>query len=104
MHFLPSRLVIYYTSQMKNCTSTSQAPITENRTEWLDGQFGGKILSDVYNSNPTAAKVLHFFADTPTQGKRIAVLGDMLQLGEASPALHASLIESLDPTKLPMSI
>ena len=24
----------------------------------------------------------------------------MLQLGEASPALHASLIESLDPTKI----
>ncbi|MGV3184897.1 UDP-N-acetylmuramoyl-tripeptide--D-alanyl-D-alanine ligase [Weissella paramesenteroides] len=79
----------------------AEAPITENRTEWLDGQFGGKILSDVYNSNPTAAKeVLHFFADTPTQGKRIAVLGDMLQLGDASPALHASLMENLNPDKI----
>lgn len=79
----------------------AEAPITENRTEWLDGQFGGKILSDVYNSNPTAAKeVLHFFADTPIQGKRIAVLGDMLQLGDASPALHASLMENLNPDKI----
>lgn len=92
---------LLHISDEKIAQALVEAPITENRTEWLDGQFGDKILSDVYNSNPTAAKeVLHFFADTPTQGKRIAVLGDMLQLGEASPALHASLIESLDPTKI----
>lgn len=79
----------------------ANAPITENRTEWLDGQFGGKILSDVYNSNPTAAKeVLHFFAETPTQGRRIAVLGDMLELGEAGPTLHASLADSLEPSAI----
>ncbi|SCC06096.1 UDP-N-acetylmuramoyl-tripeptide--D-alanyl-D-alanine ligase [Weissella bombi] len=77
------------------------APITENRTEWLAGNFGGKILSDVYNSNPTAAKeVLRFFAEVPTDGERFAVIGDMLQLGEASAALHASVADSLDPDKI----
>lgn len=77
------------------------APITENRTEWLVGNFGGKILSDVYNSNPTAAKeVLNFFAEVPTTGHRFAVIGDMLQLGEASAALHASVADSLDPDKI----
>ncbi len=92
---------LLHISDEKIAQALAEAPITENRTEWLDGQFGGKILSDVYNSNPTAAKeVLHFFADTPTQGKRIAVLGDMLQLGDASPALHASLMENLNPDKI----
>lgn len=92
---------LLHISDEKIAQALTEAPITENRTEWLDGQFGGKILSDVYNSNPTAAKeVLHFFADTPTQGKRIAVLGDMLQLGDASPALHASLMENLNPAKI----
>lgn len=92
---------LLHISDEKIAQALAEAPITENRTEWLDGQFGGKILSDVYNSNPTAAKeVLHFFADTPTQGKRIAVLGDMLQLGAASPALHASLMENLNPAKI----
>ncbi|WP_439819085.1 UDP-N-acetylmuramoyl-tripeptide--D-alanyl-D-alanine ligase [Weissella paramesenteroides] len=92
---------LLHISDEKIAQALAEAPITENRTEWLDGQFGGKILSDVYNSNPTAAKeVLHFFADTPTQGKRIAVLGDMLQLGVASPALHASLMENLNPAKI----
>ena len=38
------------------------------------------ILSDVYNSNPTAAKeVLQAFAEVKVAGKRIAVLGDMLE-------------------------
>ena len=92
---------LLHISDEKIAQALAEAPITENRTEWLDGQFGGKILSDVYNSNPTAAKeVLHFFADTPTQGKRIAVLGDMLQLGEAAPALHSSLMENLNPDKI----
>ncbi|MDR3190848.1 MAG: UDP-N-acetylmuramoyl-tripeptide--D-alanyl-D-alanine ligase [Lactobacillaceae bacterium] len=77
------------------------APVTENRTEWLAGNFGGKILSDVYNSNPTAAKeVLHFFSQTPTTGKRVVVLGDMLELGTAGPELHASLADSLDPAAI----
>ena len=82
-------------------SALANAPITENRTEWLPGQFGGQILSDVYNSNPTAAKeVLHFFAETPVKGERFAVLGDMLELGEAGPALHASLAEKLDPATI----
>ena len=82
-------------------TALANAPITENRTEWLAGNFGGKILSDVYNSNPTAAKeVLRFFAEVPTDGERFAVIGDMLQLGEASAALHASVADSLDPDKI----
>lgn len=88
-------------SDDKIAQALTEAPITENRTEWLAGNFGGKILSDVYNSNPTAAKeVLRFFAETPVIGRRIAVLGDMLELGEAGPALHASLAEKLDPATI----
>lgn len=71
---------------------------TENRTEWLTGQHGEAILSDVYNSNPTAARrVLAAFAAVPTTGQRIAVLGDMLELGEQSDTLHVSLASELDP-------
>ena len=56
--------------------------LTENRAEWVNGAQGERILSDVYNSNPTAAKqVLKTIEELPTTGKRIAVLGDMLELG-----------------------
>lgn len=77
------------------------ASFTENRTEWETGKAGEAILSDVYNSNPTAAKVvLRAFTAVPTKSRRIAVLGDMLELGKRSKAMHASLAASLDPHKI----
>lgn len=75
--------------------------LTENRAEWVTGENGEQILSDVYNSNPTAAKqVLKTVAEMPVEGRRIAVLGDMLELGEASARLHASLAAQIDPDKI----
>ena len=75
--------------------------LTENRAEWVKGKNGEQILSDVYNSNPTAAKeVLKTIAETPVDGRRIAVLGDMLELGDAAPKLHASLAEEIDHQKI----
>ncbi|MCT7885740.1 MAG: Mur ligase family protein, partial [Lactobacillus iners] len=73
---------------------------TANRMQWEKGDLGEAIMSDVYNSNPTAAKaVLTSFSqvDVDAFGRRIAVLGDMLELGAASHQLHASLAEVLTP-------
>ncbi|MHA8137852.1 UDP-N-acetylmuramoyl-tripeptide--D-alanyl-D-alanine ligase [Lactobacillaceae bacterium Scapto_B20] len=75
--------------------------ITANRAEWLKGNQGEVILSDVYNSNPTAVReVMKAFVETPTPGKRIVVLGDMLELGAQSKAMHASLANTLDPSEV----
>lgn len=75
---------------------------TKNRTEWIKGAQGEEILSDVYNSNPTAVKeVLHAFEnDVQTKGKRIVVLGDMLELGDQGPALHAGLAKYINPASI----
>ncbi len=74
---------------------------TKNRTQWLTGKKGEKILSDVYNSNPTAAKkVIEAFSAVQTKGKRILVIGDMLELGEKSAEMHASLADVIDPAKI----
>lgn len=75
--------------------------LTENRAEWFKSKSGAQVLSDVYNSNPTAAKqVLKTISEIPTNGKRIAVLGDMLELGDAAPRLHASLASQINPQKI----
>ncbi|MGX6429435.1 UDP-N-acetylmuramoyl-tripeptide--D-alanyl-D-alanine ligase [Levilactobacillus yonginensis] len=75
--------------------------LTENRAEWLESSTGTAILSDVYNSNPTAVKeVLAAFSQTPVTGKRYVVLGDMLELGDQASAMHAGLATAIDPTAI----
>ncbi|WP_165004219.1 MULTISPECIES: UDP-N-acetylmuramoyl-tripeptide--D-alanyl-D-alanine ligase [unclassified Enterococcus] len=74
--------------------------VTQNRTEWLQAGNGASILSDVYNANPTAmGLVLDTFANLPTDGRRLAVLADMLELGEDSLQMHAAMAEHIDPDK-----
>ncbi len=60
---------------------------------------GGAItlINDAYNANPdsmrAALATLATFEPAPG-GRRVAILGDMLELGAASDAEHAALIES----------
>ena len=75
--------------------------LTKNRTEWVKASNGADVLSDVYNSNPTAcAEVLTAFQNAETPGRRYAVLGDMLELGAQGPKMHAGLADKIDPKKI----
>ncbi len=66
-----------------------------------DGDF--TLIDESYNANPASMKAaIDLLAANPVgaSGRRIAVLGDMLELGEYAPELHAGLSEHLVPGKV----
>ena len=72
--------------------------LTANRTQWKKAANGADILSDVYNANPTAMRlILETFASIPPNkdGRKFLVLADMKELGEQSVALHNQVLDSL---------
>src|SRR5205085_145038 len=47
------------------------------------------ILKDCYNANPSSLRAaLQWLADSRAAGRTIAVLGDMLELGEGTARIH----------------
>jgi UDP-N-acetylmuramoyl-tripeptide--D-alanyl-D-alanine ligase len=60
---------------------------------------GGELLliDESYNANPASmAAALSLLSHTKPKGRKIAVLGDMLELGEFGPQLHADLAKLID--------
>ena len=72
-----------------------EVELTRNRTEWKKSKNGADLLSDVYNANPTAMRlILETFQAIPKNenGRKIAVLADMLELGPTAAQLHKEVL------------
>ncbi|MFP4646180.1 MAG: UDP-N-acetylmuramoyl-tripeptide--D-alanyl-D-alanine ligase [Candidatus Acetothermia bacterium] len=70
-------------------------PPLDHRLDPIQTSFG-TILDDSYNSNPTAAKVaLDLLGQCNPRGRKVAVLGDMLELGEGREDAHRQLVPHL---------
>ena len=87
-------------SEVAIAQAFSELELTRNRTEWKKAGNGADILSDVYNANPTAMRlILETFSTIPANpgGRKLAVLADMKELGADAKSMHGSMITSLNP-------
>jgi UDP-N-acetylmuramoyl-tripeptide--D-alanyl-D-alanine ligase len=63
------------------------------------------LLDDSYNANPESMRAaLKVLGDLPTAGRRVAILGDMAELGSASPEMHRALGESVLSSKVDLAV
>lgn len=75
--------------------SLSGAQLSPWRLEVMRTPAGVVVLNDVYNANPSSAvAALEALAAVPVGGRRLAVLGPMLELGERSATEHRRVAEA----------
>jgi UDP-N-acetylmuramoyl-tripeptide--D-alanyl-D-alanine ligase len=56
---------------------------------------GGLLINDAYNANPVSMRVaLGYLAERAGERRRVAVLGDMAELGRTAPAYHREIGEA----------
>lgn len=74
--------------------SLAQWQPTPGRMRLIEGKNDSTIIDDTYNSSPVAVlAALDALAEVPASGKRIAMLGDMLELGRFSADAHRAVGE-----------
>ena len=73
------------------CAALSAFKAVERRCEILR-KNGICVINDCYNANPASVQAaLDVLTSIEVEGRRIAVLGDMLELGRQGPQLHVQI-------------
>ncbi|MCC3358079.1 UDP-N-acetylmuramoyl-tripeptide--D-alanyl-D-alanine ligase [Bacillus sp. REN16] len=78
-----------------------QIKITNMRLELIEGINGIKLINDAYNASPLSMKAaISLVHDLETPGKKIVVLGDMLELGDKENEYHEEVGRFIQPDKV----
>jgi UDP-N-acetylmuramoyl-tripeptide--D-alanyl-D-alanine ligase len=73
-------------------TGLANVTLTGMRFEVHSGRLGGQVINDAYNASPTSMRAaLHTLAGIREADLRVAVLGDMLELGPDAARLHREI-------------
>jgi UDP-N-acetylmuramoyl-tripeptide--D-alanyl-D-alanine ligase len=73
---------------------------TGMRIEKLEAESGFTVLNDAYNASPASTRAaLELLADLTSYGRKIVVLGDMLELGEEEERFHRDIGALLTPDR-----
>ncbi len=77
--------------QEELCQGVQHFAPTKMRMNILQRQDGITILNDTYNANPQSMRAAVEVLSKTQGARKIAVLGDMFELGGLAPALHAGV-------------
>ncbi len=75
------------------CTGLARFRAPDKRMVLLQSRLGYSVINDTYNANPASMAAGLATLEQLTSGTRVAILGDMLELGAASAAAHRELGE-----------
>lgn len=85
--------------------SLTHFELTKNRLEWKKGWNDSVLLNDAYNASPSSMKAaLNYFQQIDVVGKKIVVLGDILELGEFAKEMHVSLHKAIHPDAIDLLV
>lgn len=79
-------------SKIKKALETYNAE--NNRSEYIVKENGQKVIMDAYNANPSSMKVA-IDNLSKIEGSKLAILGDMFELGQDSIQEHEMVLETL---------
>lgn len=65
------------------------------RNQWVNLAGGGRVLFDAYNANPESMRAaIQSFSRLKSEGRKIAVIGEMREMGREAPAVHREIGET----------
>ena len=87
----------------KICEALSQYTPSNSRSQFMRTSRGNRVIADAYNANPSSMRtaLTNFLQLPPADLPRVAILGDMNELGTSSHEAHASLFIELTATTTP---
>jgi UDP-N-acetylmuramoyl-tripeptide--D-alanyl-D-alanine ligase len=88
----------------KLVSSLQNISAVPGRMQLLAGQHDSTLIDDSYNSSPLATEAALDVLYAAPAKQRIAILGSMNEMGEASPAMHRAVGAYCDPKKLDLVV
>lgn len=74
----------------------AELELTKKRMEMLNAKCGAIVINDTYNANYDSMKAALSYLKSVKDRRKIAILGDMLELGEYSQKLHEDVGKEAD--------